>query len=381
MIVAGDFRVNGGMDRANFELARYLLERGDEVHLVANSVAAELGAYPGARIHLASRPAGSFLLGSFSLDLMGRRMTHNLRQRWPRVPVIVNGGNCLAGNINWAHYVHAAWSPENTEMPAWLKSKQSLEPMLERARERRTYARAQLVIANSNLTKRHVEAVLGEKSRKVITIYCGANVNYGPVTDAERIALRDTLGISRHGPIAFFVGALGHDNRKGFDILFEAWRRLCATSGWDVELIVAGDGRAFPAWKRAVVASGLANKIHMVGFVPEAETLVGAGDLLISPVRYEAYGLNVQEALCRGVPAVVSANAGIAERFSTDLRMLLLKDPTDVDLCVEKLKLWRADIGQWKRAAVGMSAKFRARSWQTMAAEIVCAINEINDLS
>ena len=381
MMVAGDFRVNGGMDRANFELARYLLERGDEVYLVANSVSSELAAYPGAHIHLAPRPVGSFLLGSFSLDVLGRRIARKLRQRWPNVPVIVNGGNCLAGNINWAHYVHGAWTTENKKMPAWLKIKQSVEPRLERAKERRTYARAHLIIANSNLTKGHVEAGLGEKSDKVRAICYGANVNYGPVTESERIEMRDALGMRRHGPIALFVGALGHDNRKGFDIAFEAWRRLCGTPGWDVDLLVAGNGRTFHYWKREAAACGLENRIHMLGFIQDVDRLVGVGDVLISPSRYEAYGLNVQEALCRGVPAVVSANAGIAERLTNDLRMLLLEDPTDVDLCVEKLKLWRSDIEGWKRATVEMSTKFRERSWQTMAAEIVCTINEINYLS
>lgn len=378
IIVAGDFRENGGMDRANLELARYLLERGDEVHLVANSVSAELSAYPGARIHLASKPFGSFLLGSFGLDLMGRRLARKLRERWPNVPVIVNGGNCQAGNINWSHYVHGAWTAENSLAPAWLKLKQSLEPKLERARERRTYARANFIIANSNMTKGHVEAVLGEKSNKVRSIYYGANVNYGLVTEAERRVMRDTLGIRRHGLIALFVGALGDDNRKGFDIVFEAWKRLCRTSEWDVDLVVAGDGRAFSSWAREVVVVGLEDRIRMLGFIPGVERLMGAGDVLISPVRYEAYGLNVQEALCRGVPAVVSANAGIAERFTDDLRMLLLEDPTDVELCVEKLRLWRSDMDGWKRATAGMSVKLCERSWQTMAAEMVCAIEEVS---
>ena len=37
------------------------------------------------------------------------------------------------------------------------------------------------------------------------------------------------------------------------------------------------------------------------------------------PARYEAYGLAVHEALCRGLPALVSASAGVAERYPADL--------------------------------------------------------------
>ena len=52
-------------------------------------------------------------------------------------------------------------------------------------------------------------------------------------------------------------------------------------------------------------------------------TVFAACDLLIHPARYEAYGLAVHEALCRGLPALVSATAGVAERYPEDLGQLL----------------------------------------------------------
>ena len=39
LIVTGDFVKTGGMDRANYALARYVAERGAETHLVAYRVA------------------------------------------------------------------------------------------------------------------------------------------------------------------------------------------------------------------------------------------------------------------------------------------------------------------------------------------------------
>jgi hypothetical protein len=224
MIVAGDFRRSGGMDRANFELGQYLLESGEEVHLVANSVATELTAHPLARVHLAASPLGSFLLASHSLDRKGRHVAKQLRQRWPHLPVIVNGANCMAGDFNWAHYVHGAWSPANQGMPTWLRSKHVLEQTLERRREKKAYQRAQLVITNSNLTKRHVEQCLGGESSKLRTIYLGVGEEWEPVGQEERMAARSSLGVQDGRPLALFVGALGYDNRKGFDVLFAAWK-------------------------------------------------------------------------------------------------------------------------------------------------------------
>lgn len=377
MIVAGDFRRSGGMDRANFELARYLLERGEEVHMVANSVALELATHPLARIHLAASPLNSFLLASYNLDRKGRYVASKLRQRWPGLPVIVNGANCSVGDINWAHYVHSAWAPSNQGMPAWLYLKHVLEQSLERRRERKAYTRARLVITNSNLTKRHVERCLGGESPKIRTIYLGADVEFGPVADEERTVARASFGIRDQRPLALFVGAIGCDNRKGFDVLFAAWNQLCKEDSWDVDLLVAGSGRALPRWQKEIAAAGLRDRIRMLGYVDEIPRLLAVADVLISPVRYEAYGLNAQEALCRGISVIVSARAGIVERFPNDFQPLLLEDPESVDACVDKLKLWRADVKGWNRRSLKLSATFRKRSWRTMAAEMVEVIDEV----
>jgi len=72
--------------------------------------------------------------------------------------------------------------------------------------------------------------------------------------------------------------------------------------------------------------------------------------VLVSPVRYEAYGLNVQEALCCGVPAIVSACAGVAERYpatnSLDCFYVIL---TTFRELVERMRRWRESIDAWKR--------------------------------
>ena len=42
LFVTGDFIKTGGMDRANYALARYLADRGDEVHLTTFRAAIQL---------------------------------------------------------------------------------------------------------------------------------------------------------------------------------------------------------------------------------------------------------------------------------------------------------------------------------------------------
>ena len=53
-------------------------------------------------------------------------------------------------------------------------------------------------------------------------------------------------------------------------------------------------------------------------------------DALVLPSRYEGYGRPVQEALCCGLPALVSRASGIAEQYPAELADLIIPDAEDV---------------------------------------------------
>ena len=99
--------------------------------------------------------------------------------------------------------------------------------------------------------------------------------------------------------------------------------------------------------------------------------LLPAADLLVSFFRYEAFGLNVQEAICRSIPAIVSESAGIAELYPSDLRFALLKDPESTAELVGMLKAWRESIPRWRDSFVPFSNKLRSYTWSDMARRIV----------
>src|SRR4029078_13689650 len=129
---------------------------------------------------------------------------------------------------------------------------------------------------------------------------------------------REKFGHHSKRPLIVFVGALGLDNNKGFDTLWSAWKILSNSSDWDATLVVAGAGKGLGRWKARTMDGGLSDGVKLLGFIEQVGEWLAAADLLVSPVRYEAYGLNVQEAICRGVPAMVSATAGVAERYTDD---------------------------------------------------------------
>ncbi len=101
------------------------------------------------------------------------------------------------------------------------------------------------------------------------------NPNGVPVTREEKAASRKSLNISEARPLAVFIGSIGHDRRKGFDILLEAWRRLCADPQWDVDLLVAGSGSALGEDREQVAQWKLEHRIRMLGFSDRVRDLSG----------------------------------------------------------------------------------------------------------
>lgn len=371
MLVAGDFVRTGGMDAANHALAACLARQGRETHLVAHRVADDLRSLDAVRVHLVPRPLGSHTLGFPLLDRAGRRVARALSARRPAV--VANGGNCRAGNVAWLHYVHAAYAPAVAGQPVRRVMALAVRrgALLD---ERAVARRARAVIANSALTGRHAVDLLGAARAATRVVYYGADAaRFRPPAPRERAEARRALGWTDERPAVCFVGALG-DRRKGFDTLFAAWTRLCAEAEWDARLAVVGAGGELEAWRRRAEAAGLAERIEFLGFQPDVRRVLWAADALAAPTRYEAYGLAVQEALCCGLPAVVSAGAGVAERISPPLRPLLLADPDDAGELAERLRAWRGAMEAHRTAALALSAELRARSWERMAEEIVAGV-------
>ena len=337
LLASGDFVPIGGMDTANHALASYLARRGEgDVHLVAHRVSPDLSAYPSIHVHRVPRPFGLNSLGEPQLRRIATRQAREVRAAGGHV--VANGGNVDAGDVSWVHYVHAAYKPSaagalNSAIVA-IKRRGYV------AAERLALTRARLIVCNSARTVDDVVDGVGVDPKRVRRVYYGIDpVRFHPAHDSA--GAKAALGYDGARPVVLFVGALG-DRRKGFDTLFSAWCNLCRVPAWDAQLLVAGSGAELGAWQaRAARRGDVANRVRFLGYRTDVPALMAAADLMVHPARYEAYGLGVHEALCCGVPAVVSASAGVAERFPHDLRPLLLQDVESVAELTSRLRTWR----------------------------------------
>jgi glycosyltransferase involved in cell wall biosynthesis len=360
------------MDRANHALAVYLARHGHQVHLVAHRAAADLLAQPTVHWHRVAKLAGSYFLGGFLLDRRGRQHAAALARKGGRV--LVNGGNCSWADVNWVHYVHAAYPPAARRGNACWH--QRLRHRIHARQERSAIGRARLVFANSERTRRDVIDQLGVASEKVKVVYYGTDPGqFHPPTAEGRATARAARDWPARLPVVTFIGALG-DRRKGFDTLFAAWKILCGRPGWDGLLVVVGSGAELPVWQQLAQEAGLAGRIQFLGFRSDVPVILAASDVLVSPTRYEAYGLGVHEALCCGLPAIVTEVAGVAERYPAELRDLLLPDPEKASDLAERLRHCLDRLDNYRQRTATFAEILRARTWEHMAADIVRLVEE-----
>lgn len=373
-IVTGDFVKSGGMDRANYALADYLVRNGAKVELVAHRVADELRGAPRVTVRRVPKPFDSYVLGEPLLDLVGRNVAGSVVRRGGIA--VVNGGICRAGQVNWVHYVHAAYRPapprDRKSAQRWLHAKRA------RANERAALAMARLVIANSAATRRTLVEELGVPKERAVVVYLGIDAEqFSLVGQTTAVEARQKLGWPERPTIAF-VGS-PDDPRKGFDTLLDAWQMLAKHPSWDVELVVVGGGSGLGAWRARADARGLGERVRLLGFRPDVQRVLAACDALVAPTRYEPFGLGVAEALAMGLPAIVSAAAGVAELYPDDLRTLLVQDPESADELARRLRDWREASSELAERVTDLSERVRSRSWDDMAAEMVALMRTALD--
>jgi len=369
LLVSGAFVRTGGMDLPNYFLADFLAREGFEVHVVSHNVDTALLSHQKVIWHRAPRPRRSTILGEPVLRLVGRRVARQLGGPREGTRIVVNGGNCPLPDVNWVHYLHAATEPmPGGNLLSSIKSKLAYRQFLRL--ERIALRRARLIIANSEQTKREIIRCYGIDGSIIHTVYYGTDpTQFYPATQEERRATRQMFGFSPDKYLIAFIGALG-DRRKGFDTLFEAWKILGPEIAGNAELLVIGRGAELPQWRKRAARLPGGGSIRFLGFRQDVPAILRACDAMVAPTRYEAFGLAVLEALCCGLPAVVSRAAGVAERYPEELRQLLLEDPENVAALVEKLHDLVRQRHRWSETLRPAATALRRYTWSDMAHRI-----------
>ena len=156
---------------------------------------------------------------------------------------------------------------------------------------------------------------------------------------------------------------------------------MCSAKGGAVPCVLAAGSGALPYWQKKIDQSGLTGQVRLLGHIGDVKELLAAADILVSPTHFDSYGLGVHEAVCRGIPAIVTATAGIADRFPLEMRDLLLCDPKDGAELAKRIETWRLRANEFAAATSKFGAALRSWTWDDMAARMIECIESARTLT
>jgi glycosyltransferase involved in cell wall biosynthesis len=129
------------------------------------------------------------------------------------------------------------------------------------------------------------------------------------LTDDQRVEVRKRYNVPADRPAILYAAKFTRRKRP-LDLL-EAARRLRVKQGCEFTVIMAGSGELEQELRTFCTAHALDN-IVFTDFINQSTlpALYAASDLFVLPSEHEPWGLAVNEAMCAGLPVVVSREVG-----------------------------------------------------------------------
>jgi UDP-glucose:(heptosyl)LPS alpha-1,3-glucosyltransferase len=353
-----DVSSSGGIERVVLECARFLRDRGHELHLISSRV--EAGALPsGIHLHLvpsARQPA------ALAMPQYRVAATRALR----RVPYDVHasfGSQSPGGGCFWVPSVHrAALDMILGRRGLAGRLRQRLNPdHLARLRleehhfQRRDYAR---LFACTETVRQELMSYHDVPPEDVELLPLGyRDSEFNATRRSERRAqARAELGLDDSRSVLLFVA--NELERKGFGELLEA---LPALRDPESVLLVVGAVRS-DRYGPQLDRLGLRERVRFVGPSSDVGLYHAAAEAFVLPTLYEPWGLVIIEALASGVPVVTTELAGAASAV-TRRNGRVVSEPHDVTALAAAIdEVLAGGVGN----AAEISASVRHLSWPSI---------------
>ncbi|MBN1789054.1 MAG: glycosyltransferase family 4 protein [Bacteroidales bacterium] len=204
---------------------------------------------------------------------------------------IVNGSLAATGmNVKVIAYRGAAgmyWY----DPTAWLSH---LNPRIDR------------LICNSRYVQQHMQRQLLFRPGKAVMIHKGMDPEW--FTEVSPIA-RQELGVPED---ALVIGCVANVRPiKGVPYLIKASYHI--DPALPVHILLIGSGMDSSDNFSLIRSSPLRDRIHILGYRPDVYEIIAACDIYIQPSLSESLSRSVMEAMCLGVPCIVSDIGGLLE--------------------------------------------------------------------
>ena len=210
--------------------------------------------------------------------------------------------------------------------------------------------RIDYLICNSRYVQEHMQRQLIFRPQKAVMIHKGMDPAW--FKDVVPVS-RQVLGIPDD---VLLLGCVANVRRiKGVSSLLKA--TYVMDPGLPVHMLLIGNGMDTRHYLRLIRQSPFRNRIHMLGYRPDVYEVVAACDMYIQPSLSESLSRSVMEAMCLGIPCIVSDAGGLVELIEHDGSGLVAEkgNAESIAMAIQKLATDRS-----------MRKKFAARGLERM---------------
>jgi UDP-glucose:(heptosyl)LPS alpha-1,3-glucosyltransferase len=203
------------------------------------------------------------------------------------------------------------------------------------------------VLCNSRMVAQDIMQRFGVDEDRVALIYNGVDPTlYNPGLVRHRAAWRQQHAVPTDAPLLAYVGS--SFARRGVATALGAIAPFS-----EVHLAIAGADKRMQRFDELAQHSGLSDRVHFLGTLPNARPLYGAADAFIFPTLYDPFPNACAEAFASGLPVFTSPTCGAAEWVRSGDNGWVL-DALDVEGYRSALSEWlrrRADWPTMREAA------------------------------
>ena len=201
--------------------------------------------------------------------------------------------------------------------------------------------------------------IRGAPSAQVRTVVHGIDLE-ATRAHAARDEIRRELGVDPDEVLIVCVANLRRE--KALDVLVDAASRAVRREP-AIRYALVGQGPLAAVTASLVADAGLGERFALLGYRPDAPSIVSGGDVFTLSSRHEGLPVSIMEALALGVPVVATAAGGVPDAVGSAGVIVDIDDAAA--LAEAHVALARDDA---RRRALGEAARHEARRFDVRRA-------------